>query len=171
MTVDTPQLLARYNAHANREMNKILASLSPADWNRDLGGYYSSFRTLVGHLYTVDVAWLNRFTGLRPFQAIRGDVFDFPPTAGQPPFEGFPEYQERRTALDATLVAFVAELTPADLSSELSYRNFRGEEITKNFGDLVLHLFNHQTHHRGMVALYLDQLDIPNDFASLTALV
>jgi uncharacterized damage-inducible protein DinB len=32
-------------------------------------------------------------------------------------------------------------------------------------------MFNHQTHHRGMIALYLDILGKENDFSSLLALV
>lgn len=171
MTVDTVRLLARFNAHSNQEMNKVLSLLAPADWSRDLGGFYSSFRSLLGHLYTADIAWLIRFTGLRSFQSLKGGPFDFPPAPGEVPFDTLAEYLEKRTALDAILVAFAQELADSDLAADVSYRNFRGEELTKNLGGLVLHLFNHQTHHRGMVALYLDQLDVPNDFNSLSAVV
>ena len=171
MTVDTAQLFARFNTHANLEMNKVLSLLAPGDWNRDLGGYYSSFHSLLGHLYTVDIAWLLRFTTRRPFQALKGGAFDFPPAPGQVPFEGYAEYLEKRNSLDSTIASFVEELTESDLASDLSYRNFKGDEVTKNFGGLVMHLFNHQTHHRGMVALYLDQLDVPNDFNGLNAVV
>jgi len=169
MTIDTPQFLAKYNALANIEMNKVLALLAPGDWSRDLNGFYSSFRSLLGHLYTADIAWLIRFTNVRPFQALKGGPFDFPPAPGQVPFDTFAEYLERRATLDSIITAFVEELTDADLAKNVSYRNFRGDDLTKNFGGLVLHLFNHQTHHRGMVALYLDQLDVPNDFNSISS--
>jgi len=168
---ETIRLLARYNAHANREMNKVLGSLPPEDWSRDLGGFYASFEAVTGHLYTADVAWLVRFTGLRSFQALKGEPFDFPPSLGQNPFESFSDYQTKRGALDASIESFAAELTEADVTAELEYRNFRGEAVAKNFGGLVVHLLNHQTHHRGMIALYLDQLDVPNDFNSLSAIV
>jgi uncharacterized damage-inducible protein DinB len=36
----------------------------------------------------------------------------------------------------------------------------RGEVQKKNFGSLLLHLFNHQTHHRGQVTTLLSQLSI-----------
>ena len=38
MTTDTIQLLARYNAHANTEMARVLAQLDDEQWNRALGG-------------------------------------------------------------------------------------------------------------------------------------
>lgn len=171
MTVDTARLLARYNAHANTEMNKVLAGLSEHDWTKDLGGFYPSFRALVTHLYTTDLSWLSRFAGLHPFPSLKSALLDFPPAPGEPPFHTFAEYLEKRQALDAMFTAFAQELTDADLAAELSYRNYRGENLTKNVGGLVVHVFNHQTHHRGMVALYLDQLDIPNDYNSLSAVV
>jgi uncharacterized damage-inducible protein DinB len=171
MTLDTPRLLARYNTQTNAEMNRILATLTPEEWEADRGGYFSSFRSLTGHLYTADVHWLVRFTGRRPFAAVKGEVFDFPPSFGQPPFATLGEYLAARPGLDACIEAFVAELTEADLAADLDYRNSRGEAFTKNFGGLVLHMFNHQTHHRGMVSLYLDQMKKANDYSNLTSLL
>ena len=168
---DTVRLLAQYNAHANTEMNKVLATLSSEDWTKDRGGFYASFQKLVGHIYSADLAWLVRFTGLRAFKAIQGGPFDFPPSPGEAPFEGFTEYLEKRKVLDDAFLAFAKELTEADTATTLDYRNWRGEEASKNFGGLVLHVFNHQTHHRGMIALYLDQMGVKNDFSNLNAVV
>jgi len=171
MTTDTAQLLARYNAHVNTEMNKILTTLAPEEWTKDRGGFYPSFEKILAHLYSADVAWLVRFTGLRPFKAVKGDPFDFPPAPTETPFSGFADYDEKRKVVDAAFVGFAAELTDADLTATLDYRNWRGDSLSKNFGGLVLHIFNHQTHHRGMIALYLDQMGVKNDFSNLTALL
>lgn len=165
------RLLARYNAQANRDMNKVLQALPPTGWAEDRGGFYPSIRALAVHLYTADLAWLGRFRGLRNFAALQGDPFDFPPAPGEAPFATWDEYLPKREALDARFEALAAELTEADLAADLTYRNFRGEEMTKNVGGLLLHIVNHQTHHRGMVALYLDQADIPNDYSNLLSLI
>jgi len=171
MTLDTVHLLTRYNTHANTEMNKVLSQLSEHDWTKDLGGFYPSFRALTTHLYTTDIAWLNRFNALRPFASIKGETFDFPPAPGEPPFHTIAEYLDKRRKLDAVFTAFADELTQDDLARDLTYRNYKGENLSKNVGGLVVHIFNHQTHHRGMIALYLDQLDIPNDYSSLSTVV
>jgi uncharacterized damage-inducible protein DinB len=41
---------------------------------------------------------------------------------------------------------------------------------TSTMGPL-LHFFNHQTHHRGMIALALDQLSVPNDYSNFSKLL
>lgn len=169
--IDIVRLLARYNAQANTEMNKVLASLTPEEWGADRGGHFPSFRSLTAHIYTADTHWLVRFTGLRPFQAIKGSPFDFPPSFGEPLFETVSEYLDLRSALDAKLTAFAGEVTPADTAADLTYRNSRGEQYTKNFGGLVLHMFNHQTHHRGAISMLLDQMKKPNDYSNLSGLL
>jgi len=169
--IETVRLLARYNAHANTEMNKVLSSLTPEEWEQDRGGYFSSFRALTGHLYTADVIWPVRFTGLRPFAAVKGAPFDFPPTWTEPPFGGLAEYLGLRTALDAKLIALTNEMTEDDLARDLAFRTSRGEDHTKNFGGLVFHMFNHQTHHRGQISMLLDQMKKANDYSNLMTLL
>jgi uncharacterized damage-inducible protein DinB len=44
-------------------------------------------------------------------------------------------------------------------------------EQEKDFGGLVLHVFNHQTHHRGQMSLYLDILGKKNDFSGIAPLI
>lgn len=171
MTTDTVRLLARYNAHANTEMNRVLAGLPASEWDRDQGGYFPSYRALTGHIYTADVHWLVRFSGHRRFSAVRGAPFDFPPSFGEPPFGGREEYLALRAELDARITAFADEVTDDDLAADLDYRNSRGEAFTRNFGGLVLHLFHHQTHHRGHISMLLDQGQVANDYSSLISIL
>lgn len=168
--LDTARLMARYNTHANAQMNKVLATLGPAEWEKDRGGYFPTLAALVGHIYTADVHWMVRFTALRPFASVKGAPFDFPPAFGDRVFPSFIDYLPKRQALDAKLEAFLGEITPADIPKDLEYRNSRGETLTKNVGGLLLHVFNHQTHHRGAIAQVLDQMGVANDYSNLNAL-
>jgi uncharacterized damage-inducible protein DinB len=61
-----------------------------------------------------------------------------------------------RVRLDAIIAALAAELADSDLAQPLAYRNARGD-CRKQFGGLLLHLFNHQTHHRGQASTLLSQ--------------
>jgi len=46
----------------------------------------------------------------------------------------------------------------SDFEEDFLYRNTQGLEFQNNFGEVVAHLFNHQTHHRGQVSTLLNQL-------------
>jgi uncharacterized damage-inducible protein DinB len=46
-----------------------------------------------------------------------------------------------------------------------------GKLYKRLFGGLIVHCFNHQTHHRGMISIYLDSLGIDNDFSNLAGMV
>jgi uncharacterized damage-inducible protein DinB len=167
MTPDTIKLLARYNAHANAAMGRVLAQLDDEQWNRALGGYYPSIRSLCSHVFISDLAWLRRFATLRGFGYARHEILSQTPTWGELLFPTFRDYTADRQALDERLTAFAEELTDEDLAQRLRYKNFKGVDQERPFAGLVLHMFNHQTHHRGMIALYLDLLGKENDFSNL----
>ncbi len=171
MTTDTARLLAAYNAHANMAMDKILAGLDPASWVREMGGYFGSIRKLCAHIYIADQVWLRRFVALRPFDVSADPVLASPFDKDNDPFDNLSGYLARRTELDEVFTAFAAELRDDDLASPLSYRNWAGKEQERNFGGLLLHLCNHQTHHRGGISLYLDILGVENDFSNLSELL
>ena len=171
MTPNTIKLLARYNVRANTEMGRVLAQLADEEWNRALGGYYPSIRSLCSHLFIVDFAWLRRFTNLRPFAYARHPIFEGNPTWGGMLFPSFLDYDADRKVLDECLTKFAEEVTPEDLAKHLHYKDFKGIAQERELGGLILHMFNHQTHHRGMIALYLDILGKENDFSSLLALL
>jgi len=57
------------------------------------------------------------------------------------------------------------------IRDSLTYIDSHGNEYTKNFGGLIIHMFNHETHHRGMISLYLENLGIDNDFNSFNQIL
>ena len=69
------------------------------------------------------------------------------------------------------MILFIDELAESELEKTISFANMKGETVSKNVGGSILHLFNHQTHHRGMISLYLDMMGIDNDFSGLLPLV
>jgi uncharacterized damage-inducible protein DinB len=90
---------------------------------------------------------------------------------GTNPIEAIPDYLPKRVELDSLVLQFTNELVPDDLGMALSYSDSKGVQHTRNAGGCILHMFNHQTHHRGMVSVYLDCLHINNDYSNLLPLV
>lgn len=175
MQTATAKILGIYNQKANAGMNEIIKTLNAEEWERSLGGYFPSVRSLCSHTYIADFAWLKRFsrsagrTGA--FAAFRDPLFSRDHSFSELLFPGPAEYLESRPALDGLLLDFVNELDDGDLAGDISYSNSAGGQFTKNLGGLLLHVFNHQTHHRGMISLYLEILGKANDFNSLSAVL
>ncbi|MDR2746668.1 MAG: DinB family protein [Treponema sp.] len=175
MQTSTVKLLAAYNQEANARMNDIIKTLNAEEWGRSLGGYFPSVRGLCSHIYIADVAWLKRFSRsagrVGTFAVFKDPLFGRDFSFKELLFPSPEEYLESRPALDRLLSDFVNELNDGDLAGDLSYANSAGDRFTKNFGGLLLHAFNHQTHHRGMISLYLEILGRANDFNSLSVVL
>jgi uncharacterized damage-inducible protein DinB len=171
MDVKTCRLLAQYNQMANQKMNGIIRHLSAAEWNREFAGYFKTIKQLCNHIYIGDYRWLKRFGQFRDFQFIKDALFDQDLNYSSKPFDDAADYLFKREELDKKLMLFTDELTESDLEKTISFTNTKGEMVHKNVGGSILHIFNHQTHHRGMISLYLDMMKIDNDFSGLLPLV
>jgi uncharacterized damage-inducible protein DinB len=178
MTKDTFTLLAAYNRAANEEMDNLVRSLHDDEWNRELGGYFGSIRSLCSHLYICDLLWLRRFfhpeSGLdlspalaRQWEEPLKEMYSLKDTI----FAVKDEYLAKRPDTDGRLAAFVEALDESVLGRTLNYTNSTGTAMKKNFGAALVHLFLHHTHHRGMISVYLEMIGKGNDFNMLLPLV
>ena len=171
MDKDTLRLFSSYNIETNKRMNAHISGLDSEAWERQFKACFSSIRSLCNHIYIADFNWLKRFSGLRQFDYIRQDLFRKDILFSESAFGQIDDYLTKRAGLDKLIDDFISEINEGDLKSDLSYKDSRGTGHSKNFGGLVLHMFNHQTHHRGMISVYLEGLDIENDFCSLTSVL
>jgi uncharacterized damage-inducible protein DinB len=154
-------LLAAYNASMNRKLYAAAAKLPRAELFADRKAFFGSLFGTLNHIVAADMIWLNRFMAhpsrfdaLEPLRAMPK-----PGSLTQQFGADLPGLLDHRTRLDAIITAMGAELSEADLNQALSYQNSRGV-FRKNFGSLLLHFFNHQTHHRGQASTLLSQAGI-----------
>ena len=171
MDIKTCKLLAQYNQVANQKMNGNIRTLSSAQWDQAFTGYFKTIKQLCSHVYISDYTWMKRFGQFREFQFIKDPLFDRTLTYGSHPFDDSAGYILKREELDKKMILFIDELAQSELEKTISFANMKGETVSKNVGGSILHIFNHQTHHRGMISLYLDMMGINNDFSGLLALV
>jgi uncharacterized damage-inducible protein DinB len=163
--MNTPEyfaLLARYNADMNRKLYDAAAQLPPEEFTADRKAFFGSLCGTLSHLLAGDTIWLKRFSthpagfpALQPMQAIAqpsGLTHSFGDTV--------PALRVHREQLDAIISAFVPQVTEADLAHTFEYRSTRGDVYRKHFGSVLLHFFNHQTHHRGQASTLLSQAGI-----------
>lgn len=172
MDLKTLRLLAKYNAQTNEKMNKHISGLTAEMWEKEFGGFFSSIKSLCNHIYISDFNWLKRFSGLRRFNFAEDGVFKETIRFDEICLRTIEEYLTKRKEIDQKYISkFIEELTEDDLEKNLVYKDSHGIDNNKNFGNLVLHMFNHETHHRGMISLYLEELKIKNDYSNLVAIL
>lgn len=171
MDIATIKFLADYNKAVNTRMDALIGNLSEEQWTAKFGGYFDSIRSMCDHLCACDFNWLRRFSLLRPFGYIQDDFFSQAIASGKPAFASREAYFRLRGELDAYFLRFAEELRAEDLGRTLKYRDSHGDEHNQEFGLVILHVFNHQTHHRGMISLYLDELKIENDYSNIMDII
>jgi uncharacterized damage-inducible protein DinB len=160
-------LLAKYNKETNEKMNRIINSLSDEDWNKRFSGYYKSIHELCSHIYGGDHRWLKRFKMIRDFESLNDVRFNIEYDFHKLFFENVSEYLTKRIELDSILINFVHELSEDDLEKKLKWKNSKGIENIHTLGTGLIHLSHHETHHRGMISLYLENIGKENDYGNL----
>jgi uncharacterized damage-inducible protein DinB len=147
---DSLRAMAGYNRWMNEKLYDVCERLPDEERKRDRSAFFKSIHGTLNHLLLADRAWLGRFTG-RPVHYPKLDL---------ELYADFAELRRERRRMDDAIEAYCATLTDASLASELVYRNFQGKEFRHALGVAVVHLFNHQTHHRGQVTTLLSQAGI-----------
>jgi uncharacterized damage-inducible protein DinB len=172
-TCDHIVRMAAYNEVMNEKLYSAAAQLSAEDLFSDRGAYFGSLFGTLNHLVVADTVWLRRF-GMHPapppaLDAMR-DVAA-PLALNHLLADDLPALLALRRRLDSTIRRWAGELTAADLGVMLSYTNFKGVVTQKRFSNLVMHFFNHQTHHRGQATTLLSQSGVDIGVTDLLALV
>lgn len=152
--------LARYNQWMNRKLYDAAAVISEEQLRADRGAFFGSIFGTLNHLAVADTLWLKRFA-LHPasFTSLVALHSHPQPTAlDQVMCATLSELTQLRATLDDVITAFCAELRSDHLSSPLEYKSTKGVVSRKRLDEVLLHFFNHQTHHRGQVTTLFSQL-------------
>jgi uncharacterized damage-inducible protein DinB len=151
VTPEQARTFAGYNAWANERLYGAAAALPEADYRCDLQAFFGSLHGTLNHILVGDLIWLGRLG------RDTGDVA--PPPAGLDVvlFEDLATLRAARRLADGHIAAVCADLTPARLAGTVTYLR-RGEPNSQPLWQILAHLFNHQTHHRGQAHGLLTRL-------------
>ncbi|MBW8126819.1 MULTISPECIES: DinB family protein [Pseudomonas] len=166
-------LMARYNQWMNRKLYEAAGTLSDAELLMDRKAFFGSILGTLNHLVLGDTVWLKRFAlhpagyaALAPLSAVATPV-----DLTQLAFANIRELAARRAWLDQLILDWAHTVQAPDLDQSLHYRNMRGVAADKNFFSLLVHFFNHQTHHRGQATTLLSQAGLDVGTTDLLALI
>lgn len=163
-------LLASYNASMNEKLYLAASTLPHEVLIADRGAFFGSILGTLNHIVAGDTIWLRRFLAHPSSLSSLKAMTEIPvPTSLAARYSNdLQALLEHRRRLDAILVALATEVSDSDLEAPLLYKNSRGE-FQKSFGSLLLHLFNHQTHHRGQASTLLSQSGVDIGVTDLVA--
>lgn len=167
------ELLAAYNQWMNLNIYEAAGHLSPTDLAKDRGAFFGSILGTLNHILVADTIWLKRFaTHPSCLNSLR-EVAELPSPASldQIIFNDFESLSGHRVWLDRKIIGWIDALSDSDLDFVLSYRNTKGIPGNKRYSNLVLHFFNHQTHHRGQASALLSQAGEDVGVTDLLALI
>ncbi|MFK7792090.1 MAG: DinB family protein [Devosiaceae bacterium] len=136
--------MAHYNAWQNENMASSMASLSAAELEKDRGAFFGSILQTASHLLWGDTFWMSRFSGSpAPNCGIEGSLIFA---------ASWDDYRPRRQAQDQAILQWTKTMDQAWLQGELCwFSGTLGREVCKPTALLLMHFFNHQTHHRGQI--------------------
>src|SRR5687767_4198641 len=129
-------------------MIEAVEALTPEQYAKDLGSSFKSVRDTVVHTYGAEWIWYERWIGRSP-NALP-DIAAFPDVATLRPAW---KTQERNVRLLVDSLASSDELDRA-----FKYRLLDGQEMESLFSQMLQHVVNHATFHRGQVTTMLRQL-------------
>ncbi len=152
--------LARYNTWMNKKLYAVCRELPDEERKRDRGAFFKSLHGTLNHILLADRAWLGRFVQ-DPSASQSLDANGAPiavRSLDQVLYADFDQLERERTRTDAAITAWAETLTPETLAAPIAYRTSRGEPFEHPLWQAALHVFNHQTHHRGQATTLLAQL-------------
>lgn len=167
------QMLASYNQWMNAKIYEAARRLDASELARGRGAFFGSILGTLNHLIVGDTIWLKRFATHPSCLSSLKEVANYPAplSLDQMLFDEVEALADHRVWLDQQIIGWIDGLSDDDLTFVLSYRNTKGIAANKQFSMLILHFFNHQTHHRGQVSTLLSQAGEDVGVTDLLALI
>jgi len=147
MRIEDVRNLYAYNRWANHRVCEAARSLDVPQFVQDLRASYSSVKGTLVHILWGEWLWLQRWSGESPKQVFVPE--EFPSLA---------ELEVRWNTVEREQQEFIERLTDDGLRERVSYENLQGQRWTYTRAQMMQHVVNHSSYHRGQVAVLLRQL-------------
>lgn len=140
---DYVTFMARYNQEMNGRWLAAAARLTDAQRRADRGAFFGSIHATFNHLLWADRVWLWRLAGAKEPTHPRELSTSF--------VEDFEELAILRRRTDREIVDWAETVTVDFLATPIVWFAGTPREFISPQAMRVVHMFNHQTHHRGQI--------------------
>jgi uncharacterized damage-inducible protein DinB len=143
--------MAYNNGWANHRLLTACMALSQAEFVAPRTGFFPSLRATLNHILIIDHFYVD---------AMEGGTLGPAAWADREPCETVPVLRSAQRDVDRRLIAVVERLGAGDLNRIVAIH--RGDRIQlERIDRLLLHLFQHQVHHRGQAHAMLSATGVP----------
>ncbi|MBK9255658.1 MAG: DinB family protein [Saprospiraceae bacterium] len=139
--------LAKYNQWANNKVIEWAYALTVDQWNQPMVSSFPSIADSVLHIVGVEKVWYDRLMKVE-----NPDWLPFTFKGGKT------ETLSAWKNSCSSLIEFVEHLTNDNLNDLTSYKRINGEAFTQPVYEILSHVFNHSTYHRGQLVTLLRQV-------------
>jgi uncharacterized damage-inducible protein DinB len=140
------QTLLDYHYWARDRMLDAAEKLTADQFGRDLGSSFRSVRDTLAHIYAAEWAWCSRWQGVSP----TGFPADSPADVAA--------IRARWGALESDVRAVLDRMREQGIDQVIEYRMLNGDARSSIFWQMLQHVVNHASYHRGQVTTMLRQL-------------
>ena len=158
MTLRTARMLTRYNQWANTLIFDAVAKLPEGEATKPRVSLFKNMVHMLNHGYVIDKMFQAHLED-RPHGYTARNTAEHPPLA---------ELWRLQQEIDAWYIAWSDALTPATIDEKVHFGYVGGGEGTLSRGEILLHIVNHTTYHRGFVGEMIYGLKIPAPTTDLT---
>jgi len=142
LTTKTARMLARYNHWANRVMFDAVAALPPGEPEKERNSLFRNMVHTLNHNYVIDLIWQAHLEG-------REHGFTARNTKEHPPLD---DLWKKQQAIDDWYVTWSDRVSDAALDERIEFTLIGGNKGAMTRGEILLHIVNHTTYHRGFAA-------------------
>jgi uncharacterized damage-inducible protein DinB len=147
----TLRVMAYNNAWANHRLLSACAGLSQAEFEASRTSFFPSIAATLNHILTVDWFYVD---------ALEGGTLGPAAWANPLPYSTLAELHPAQAAVDRRLIAWCSSL--GEHGPDQIVRVHRESRVQTERADrLLLHLFQHQIHHRGQAHAMLAGTQVP----------
>jgi uncharacterized damage-inducible protein DinB len=140
-----------YAYWANRRYIAVAEGMPEKKLLKQQGHSWGSVLSVLLHMLSSETVWLRRWQGDSPSRHL--DPNDYPTLTA---------VKEKWVAVEREMRQFINLQTEEDLGREITYTNFSGQQFHVPLWQVLMHVPNHETHHRGELAAMFAAMNVPH---------
>ncbi len=138
-----------YNLWANNRLFEAAAKLPGEQYHRDVKASHGGIHGTLAHIVGAQKVWLERWVSGQPDPILKGED-----VSSLLELIGIWEKVSSETA------SFLAGLTDGKLQESFTITTSTGKQFTHTFQQMMQHLVNHSSSHRGQVIVLMRQFGV-----------